>query len=147
FRGTHLELRANDFGLVPGLEYYAKFDGDSQIQRFRLMSSMFTDLVANCVILRRTWEKTGRKVGEAFSGLKWESKSNRWVVVPHTYLLGASLYNAELLLRPALNASRSCGDLQTLDDLAQYYLAMLQQTETVGTLLSRPNALPWIKSR
>jgi len=148
FRGTHLELRANDFGLVPGLEYYAKFDGDSQIQRFRLMSSsMFTDPVANCVILRRTWEKTGRKVGEAFSGLKWESKSNRWVVVPHTYLLGASLYNAELLLRPALNASRSCGDLQTLDDLAQYYLAMLQQTETVGTLLSRPNALPWIKSR
>src|SRR5262249_14119366 len=147
FRGTRLELHANEVGLIPGVEYHARLDGDSRTRSFRLIFSKFTDPAVNCKVLRHTWEETGRKVGENLSALKWDVKSAQWILQPHTYLLGPSLYNAEFLLRPAINAARSCGDLRTLDEVAQYYVQMLRQTETLGALLSRPNALPWIRER
>jgi hypothetical protein len=53
--------------------------------------------------------------------------------------IGQALYNAELILRPALSAARTCDDLQTMDEIALYYTAMLDKTQTVGSLLKAPN--------
>ena len=61
--------------------------------------------------------------------------------------IGQSLYPVEYYLRAALNGARSCYDLQTLDEVAQYYLVMLQFTEPVGTLLKRPNLLRETRER
>jgi hypothetical protein len=99
-------------------------------------------------MLRTTWEEDGRlRVGVAFSGVRWEAGSQHWVLIPHSYLIGNSIYSAELFLRPALHAAWMCGDVQILDEIAQYYLLMLQQTESVGALLSRSNVTLETKER
>lgn len=128
-------------GLIEGLDYFARIDGGPQV-RFRLLSTEAGDrkssAVVSCTVLRKTWENEGRfTVGTALSGLTWSGSS--WQIKPHSYLLGESLYNAELVLRPAIAAARACRDNKILDELAAYYLIMLQQTEKVDHLLHRPN--------
>jgi len=149
FNGPRVEFHGNDAGLIPGIEYHARLDGGRNVRDFRLgLNASFNEPAVNCAMLRSTWEQLGRlKTGVAFSRVQWDTTHARWVLLPHTYLVGASLYNTELYLRPALNAARACNNLQTLDEVAQYYLVMLQQTETVGALLSRPNVTAETKQR
>jgi hypothetical protein len=52
-----------------------------------------------------------------------------------------------MAMRPALEAARVCGDIRTLDEMAQYYIVMLRQTETVGDLLKRPRVTVETKNR
>jgi hypothetical protein len=137
-----LEFHSAEAGLVPGVRYHIRMDGSAVIQEFRIAPGSFTQTEVNCKLLRQTWEQTGRLMtGVAFSGVRWDAGSSRWIVVPHSYLSGQSIYSAELYLRPAVNAAQSCHDLETLDEVAQYYLVMLQQTEPVSALLRRPNVL------
>jgi len=137
FNGRKLELRAGDAGLIPGLAYHLRLDGEPQAKDLRLSQAVVLDARADCASLRHTWEASTRfSIGRGLSGLQWVG--DHWLIVPHRYLLGESLYNAELLLRPALEGARACGDMQTLDEMAQYYTIMLRQTETVGELLKRP---------
>jgi hypothetical protein len=149
FDGSTTELHGNDAGLIPGIEYHARLDGGRLVRDFRLsLNASFSEPAVNCAMLRSTWEQIGRlKTGVAFSAVQWDAARARWAVLPHTYLVGASLYNTELYLRPALNAARACNNLQTLDEIAQYYLVMLQQTETVRALLSRPSVTAETKQR
>lgn len=148
FTGSRTDLHGNDAGLIPGIEYHFRLDG-RDVRDFDLsLNASFSEPAVNCSMLRGTWEQLGRlKTGVAFSGVQWDITRAHWTVLPHTYLVGASLYNTELYLRPALNAARACNNLQTLDEIAQYYLVMLQQTETVGALLSRPNVTAETKQR
>jgi hypothetical protein len=137
FSGSKLELDGNRDALIPGIDYYVQLDGARDVQRLRLATPTLTQPQVSCLTLRHTWEVTGRfDVGTALSGLKWAG--DHWVIRPHTFLPGESLYNAELILRPAIAAARACHDLATLDEISQYYTIMLQQTETVAHLLSRP---------
>jgi len=146
FATRKLDLHANDVGLIPGIDYHVRLDGGREIQDLRLAHSVFSEPQLNCGTLRRTWEVTGRfSTGTALSGLRWVG--DHWVIAPHTYLLGESLYNVELLLRPALAAARACGDLRTLDEIAQYYIIMLQQTETVRDLLKRQSVTQETRAR
>jgi hypothetical protein len=147
FDGTRIEFHGNDLALIPGVDYHVRFDGNPAIRDFSLaLSTSITEPAVNCGMLRATWEETGRtETGWAFSAVRWEN--GRWVLLPHSYLIGQSLYSTELYLRPALNAASACHDLQTLDEIAQYYLLMLQQTEPVGKLLSRPNVTAETKQR
>src|SRR5215472_15884153 len=140
FSGRSFQFNANEAGLIPGLEYHVRLD-EGQAQGLPLtLSASFTQPAANCEMLRTTWEEEGRlRTGVAFSGVRWELGSNRWVLIPRAYLIGNNIYSAELFLRPALHAARACGDVRTLDEIAQYYLLMLEQTETVGALLNRAN--------
>jgi hypothetical protein len=55
--------------------------------------------------------------------------------------IGEALFNVELILRPALSAARACNDLATLDEVALYYTAMLEKSQTIGSLLKLPNLL------
>lgn len=136
FSGSQLELDGNREALIPGIDYYVELDGVREVQRLRLATPALTQSQVSCATLRHTWEVTGRfDVGTALSGLKWVG--DHWVISPHTFLPGESLYNAELILRPAVTAARACHDLATLDEVSQYYTIMLQQTETVAHLLSR----------
>ena len=140
FTGSSFELHGNDFALIPGVDYHIRFDGGPAIRDFRLVSGpSFTEPEVNCSMLRQTWEATGRlKTGVAFSAVRWQP-GRGWVPIPHSYLIGQSLYNVELYLQPAINSAWACQDLETLDEVAQYFLAMLEQTMPVGNLLSRPN--------
>jgi len=140
FTGASLQFHANEAGLIPGLDYYVRTDG-GQPQELRLtLSASLTQPAANCEMLRATWEEEGRlRTGVAFSRVRWETDAGRWVLIPHNSLIGAAIYNVELFLRPALYAARACSDFRTLDEIAQYYVLMLAQTETVGALLNRPN--------
>ena len=148
FRGSRLEFHANDAGLIPGVRYHARLDGGSSIQDLRLVFSAFTEPEANCKILRHTWEETGRlTTGVAFSGLRWDEGSRGWVIIPNSHLSGTSIYYAELFLLPAIDAASACNDLQTMDEIAQYYILMLQRTETIGALLRRPNVAPLTRER
>jgi len=149
FSGTGFQFHANDVGLIPGVDYLVRLDGAPRRQHLRLESvPSSTEPDATCGMLRTTWQVDGRlRVGVAFSGVRWDSVSNHWILIPRSYLIGHSIYSAELFLRPALHAARVCNDRQTLDEIAQYYLVMLQQTETVGRLLSRPNVTLESKER
>jgi hypothetical protein len=140
FSGSSFQFHANEAGLMPGVDYHVRLDG-GQPRGFRLrLGASLNQPAANCEMLRATWEEDGRlRTGVAFSGVRWERGLGRWVLIPHTYLVGQAISSAELFLRPALWAARACGDFQTLDEIAQYYLLMLEQTETVGALLKRPN--------
>jgi hypothetical protein len=136
FRGAKLELHANDEGLIPGITYHLRLDGTRVPQDLQLRLAGLDSRVS-CATLHHTWEVTGRlEVGRASSGLNWAG--DHWEIVPHTYLLGEHLYNMALIMSPAMEAARGCGDIQILDEMAQYYIIMLQQTETVGDLLKRP---------
>jgi hypothetical protein len=149
FTGSSVQFHANDAALIPGVDYFVRLDGRVMTQPLRLEpGSYLTEPRANCQMLRTTWEENGRlRTGVAFSGVRWEPVSRRWVLIPHTYLVGSFIYSAELFLRPALHAARACEDMQILDEIAQYYLVMLEQTETVGALLARPNVTLETKER
>jgi len=149
FSGSNLRFHANEVGLIPGIDYMARLDGGPAALHLRLaLPSSFTEPRVNCGMLRDTWEENGRlRTGVAFSGVRWDDGAKRWVVTQHSYLIGQLIYSAELFLRPALHAARVCNDLQTLDEIAQYYVVMLQQTETVGALLQRPNVTLETKER
>jgi len=148
FIGPRLQFPIVDKGLIPGIAYYFRLDGGSDIKSFRMASITFAEPEVTCANLRRTWEETGRKiVGDSASRVGWDATKGHWNVLPHDPLIGQSLYPVEYYLRPALNGARSCNDLQTLDEVAQYYLVMLQFTEPLGTLLNRPNAMPETRDR
>lgn len=136
-----LLVNRDQAGLINGLDYFARIEGHHPV-RFRLVDGKVDDLhqgeLVSCQILRQTWERDARfTVGTALSGLIWSDSG--WQIKPHSYLLGESLYNAEFILRPAIAAARACRDYRTLDEIAAYYLIMLQQTEKVEDLLRRPN--------
>jgi hypothetical protein len=138
FRGSRLQVRGRDVGLIPGIDYHARLDGASLSKDFRIVLNTFTEPEASCANLRRTWEESGRKIaGDSASRLAWDSKRGAWTVLPHEPLIGQSLYPVEYYLRAALHGARACNDFQTLDEVAQYYIAMLQFTEPLGALLSR----------
>ena len=137
FRGAGVELHANDYGLIPGLVYHVRLDGKRITKSLELLQAEQLDARANCATLHHTWEVTGRlEVGRASSGLNWVG--DHWEIVPHTYLLGEHLYYMAIIMSPAMEAARACGDIQILDEMAQYYIIMLRQLETVGELLKRP---------
>src|SRR5262249_46949827 len=147
FSGSRAELHPSALGLIAGLDYHARLDG-KPIGDLRLPVSKFVEPEVSCKTLRRTWEQTGRLMaGVAFSGVQWDSPSKRWVLRPRDYMIGHSIYSAELYLRPALDSARACSDFATLDEVAQYYVLMLQQTETVGSLLKRRNVAPFTRER
>jgi hypothetical protein len=151
FHGRQLILDSNAAALIPGILYHVRLD-HGPAQALRLPTTDMADDRINCATLRATWEVKGRfDTGRALSGLQWIAATDRedahWAIYPHAYLLGESLYNVEMLLRPAITAARACGDQQTLDEIAQYYSIMLQQTETVGQLLRRPRVTAETRAR
>ncbi|MGB8260663.1 MAG: hypothetical protein WCE75_09945 [Terracidiphilus sp.] len=136
FTGDSFELHANEAGLIPGIAYSVRIDGHREAPLV-LTPPAEPGGGVDCAVLASTWETTERfLLGTAYSGLRWSGE--RWEITPHTYLLGESLYNAEMIARPAIAAAWACRDTRTLDQLAQYYLAMLQQTETVAEVEKRP---------
>jgi hypothetical protein len=137
FSGVSLELHGNDAGLIPGLAYHVRVDGRRLPRELQLPQAAPLDGRANCATLHHTWVVTGRlEAGRASSGLNWAG--DHWEIAPHAYLLGEHLYNMALVMGPAMVAARACGDVKTLDEMAQYYIVMLRQTETVGELLKQP---------
>ena len=148
FSGSRLQFHTLAFGLIPGVGYHARLDGGSDTKDFRTEFSTFTEPQVSCANLRHTWEETVRKiVGDSASRVGWDAAKGGWVVLPHDALIGQSLYPVEYYLRAALHGARSCNDLQTMDEIAQYYLVMLQFTEPLGALLNRPNVLPQTRER
>jgi hypothetical protein len=148
FSGSKLQFHALDLGLIPGIDYHVRLDGGSEVKDIRIVSSTFTEPEMSCVNLRRTWEETGRwVVGNSASRVGWDAAKSNWVVLPHDPLIGQSLYPVEYYLRVALNGARACHDLEAPDEVAKYYVAMLQFTEPVGTLLRRPNVMRETRER
>ena len=142
FHGSKVQFHALELGLIPGLDYHARLDGGTDIKDFRVVLGTFTQAEISCGNLRRTWEQTGRKiVGDSASRVGWDASQGHWVVLPHDPLIGQSLYPVEYYLRAAMHGARACHDLQTLDEVSQYYLVMLKFTEPLGTLLNRPNVM------
>jgi hypothetical protein len=148
FSGLKLQLHALELGLIPGIEYHARLDGRPEVNDFRMELSTFTEPEVNCSNLRRTWEGAGRyAAGASHSRVQWNPVKGTWVLLENRPLIGQALYYAEYYLRPALQGARVCNDLGTFDEIAQYYLAVLQYTEPLGTLLSRPNVFAQTRER
>jgi len=142
FNGSQLQVRGLELGLIPGIDYHARLDGSSITRDFRFALSTFTEPEVSCANLLRTWRGDGHQIaGASASRVGWDDAKHGWVVLPHEPLIGQSLYPVEYYLRPALNGARACNDLETYDEVAQYYLTMLQFTEPLGTLLSRPRVM------
>ena len=148
FSGSQQQFRALDLGLIPGIDYHARLDGGADVKDFRIEFSTFTDSQVSCTTLRRTWEQTVRRAaGDSHSRVGWDAAKSDWVELSHGPLIGQALYYVEYYLRPTLTAARACNDFETLDEIAKYYLLMLQLTEPVGTLLKMPNLLPLTRER
>jgi len=102
----------------------------------------------NCQVLRETWRENGQYLaGEAYSQLKWDGAAHRWTPVFPAVPIGESIFNVELVLRPALSSARACRDAETMDEIALYYTAMLDKSQTLGSLLELPNLLEETRSR
>jgi hypothetical protein len=148
FRGSRWQSHALALGLIPGLDYHARLDGGGEVRDFRIQLNTFTEPEVSCANLRRTWEQSGRRlVGDSHSRVGWDAAKRDWIVLPHDPLIGGGLYYVEHYIRPTLTAARACHDLQTLDEIAKYYLVMLQLTEPLGDLLNTPRILPVIQER
>jgi len=148
FRGSSLQIHALDSGIIPGISYHARLDAQPGIKNFRVQLTTFSEPEASCSNLRRNWERIGRHAaGDSHSRVGWDAARGTWVVLEHGPLIGNGLYYVEYYLRPALEAARACNDLQTLDEIAKYYVTVLQFTEPLGTLLSNPNVLHATKER
>jgi len=148
FSGSNLQIHALEAGLIPGIDYHARLDGHPDVKDFRVVLSTFGEPEVSCANLRRTWQESARKiVGRAASGVEWDSAKQDWVAPGIQVLLGSHLYTVEHYLRPALNAARACHDLQNLDEIAKYYLVVLQYSEPLGALLNRPNVHPTTSQR
>jgi hypothetical protein len=140
FSGSNLQIHALELGLIPGIDYHARLDGQPDVKDFRIVLSTFVEPEVSCDNLRRTWQESARKmVGNSASRVGWDADRQDWVQLDSQILIGSHLYFVEHWLRPTLNAARACHDLETLDEIAKYYPVVMHYSETLGTLLSRPN--------
>jgi hypothetical protein len=148
FSGSQLQVRGLELGLIPGIDYHARLDGGRDVKDFRMELNVFTEPEVSCANLRRTWETAERReAGRSHSGVEWDAGRRTWSPVASHPLIGAGLYYAEYDLSRGLNAARACRDLDIFDELSRYYVVMLQYTETIGTLLKRPDVLSVTKER
>jgi hypothetical protein len=131
FRGNTLEFDAYAAGLVPGILYYVRLHG-AEVKSFRLESGEQSHSAIECSTLRNSWETSGRRMLELRSAVKWNGDQQRWEVSSMTRPEGQGIYYTELFVRSALESAQSCGDLRLYDEIAQYYLLMLQQTVELG---------------
>lgn len=148
FQGTSVSLHANQEALIPGVRYRYRVDGSAVSFALQLRDGVLVQPGLDCAVLGDTWRENGRfLVGVAHSQLKWQDDSHRWTPVLPAVPLGESLFTAELFLRPALNAAWACSDLPVLDEIALYYTAMLDKSQTIGSLVDAPNLLPESRDR
>ena len=147
FTGRSIDLHINQEGLIPGLRYQVRFDRRA-VSSLRLLDRRVVQPGLDCQVLDRTWRESGRfLVGVAHSQLKWDDQGHRWVPQLPAIPLGESLFTVELFLRPALSAARSCRDLEAMDEIALYYMAMLDKSQTLESFLKLPNLLPETRDR
>jgi hypothetical protein len=148
FAGSHFELHQNEAALIPGVPYQVRLDRNPQAYSLRLSGDFAVSQELSCSTLRATWQTTGRFLtGQAYSQLKWDETGHRWVPVLPAVPIGESLYNVELILRPAISAARACHDLQVMDEIALYYTAMLDKAEPISGFLKRQNLLAETRDR
>ena len=146
--GSNLQLHALEEGLIPGVDYHARLDRRPDVKDFRLVLDPFTEPEVSCANLRRTWETAERKeAGWSHTGAKWDAARRIWTPLANHPIVGLGLYYAEYDLSRGLNAARACRDLDIFDELSLYFVTMLQYTETVGTLLKRPDVLSATRER
>ena len=127
FHGKSLEFDADGPGMVPGSLYYIRLNG-SAAQTLRLSQPEAADLRAECGTLRASWETVGRAMLEDRSAVQWNSESMHWEASAGKKPEGQWLYYTELYLRSAVEAAEACDDRKLYDEVADYYLVMLQQT-------------------
>lgn len=148
FRGTSITLHTNQEALIPGVRYRFRVDGGPISFALQLRDGVLVQPGLDCAVLGATWRESGRfLVGVAHSQLKWDDDAHRWTPVLPPVPLGESLFTAELFLRPALSAAWACNDLGTLDEIALYYTAMLDKSQTIGSLLNAPNLIAESRDR
>ncbi len=148
FKGPSVVLQSQESGLIPGVHYMLRIDHGPTID-LPLKSSLEIDQPGlDCSLLKNTWNETGRFLtGQAYSQLKWDEQAHRWNPILPAVPIGESIFSAELVLRPALSAARACHDLETMDEIALYYTAMLEKTQTIGSLLKIPNLIDESRNR
>jgi hypothetical protein len=148
FQGTSTSLHFQETALIPGIRYRVRLDRQSNTYLLMIGNAESAPPALNCEVLRRTWREKGRfYTGVAYSQLKWDDGAHRWTPVLPAIPIGEALFNVELMLRPALSAARACNDLETLDEIALYYTAMLEKSEPIGSLLKMPNLLDESRDR
>ena len=140
FIGKNVEIHSHEAGLIAGIGYLLRIDHRAPTYPLRLASTELVQRGLNCDVLEATWRDSGRFLtGVAFSQLKWDSAAHRWIPVLPAVPIGEALFSAELVLRPALSAARACHDAEAMDEIALYYTAMLDKSQTIGSLLKLPN--------
>jgi hypothetical protein len=125
---SRVELDAFRAGLVPGVDYYLRLREGGPVQRLRLTTGVAEQPAFGCAAQRIRWELMGRPMVEHRSSVLWQSATGRWVANPREQPNGLGIYFAELYLRSALESAAACDDLASYDEIAQYYLLMLDQT-------------------
>ena len=124
-------------GLAPGVQYYVRIEPGGLHGTFRLLSPQWKDPDSQYLMLRRTWETQGRAWVHNYSGLLYDEASHRWKIDPawkKTEEIGHDIYYVEEPVTGALQMGYSCHDLPLLDELAQFYVALLPQFTTLGAL-------------
>jgi hypothetical protein len=147
FQGDSVVLHPRDAGLIPGIPYLVQMD-HRPAGGLSLQSAEIVQPQVDCDLFRSTWTESGRFLtGVAYSQLTWDKNTHRWTPNLPAIPIGQALYNAELVLRPALSAARTCNDLPTMDEIALYYTAMLDKTQTIESLLKMPNLIAESRER
>ncbi|MGD0546658.1 MAG: DUF1843 domain-containing protein [Terracidiphilus sp.] len=148
FQGGSIVLHTREAGLIPGIRYLVRIDRGAATDLHLSQGPAVQQPGLNCELLQATWRESGRFfTGVAHSQMKWDEGAHRWTPILPAVPLGDSLYYVEQALRPALSAARACNDLQTMDEIALYYTAMLDKTQTIASLLRLPNLLQETRDR
>ncbi|ABF42305.1 hypothetical protein Acid345_3304 [Candidatus Koribacter versatilis Ellin345] len=142
FDGKEFTFNAYDVGLTPGTAYYVRLNQKAPVQRFLLKMGTLPTSQANVTTMRSTWETLGRHMTEVYSGVKWNDSAQKWVVDDPSKVVGNSIYYSEMYIRAALETARCCNDSKLLDEIAQYYIVMLDRMIPLDTILKDANVQP-----
>jgi hypothetical protein len=138
FRGKVLSFNAYQVGLAPGVNYYLRLNSAAPVKRLRVVEEVELGPPASCATLRATWETVGRPIVERRSNAHWQADKQVWVPVPPSTPSGLNVYFNELFIRSALEWAQSCEDVTLYSEISSYYLAMLEQTVSLGMVERRP---------
>ena len=140
FQGRSIKVDPRTAALIPGIRYWVRVDRSAAAELQLPAQPVIAQRGLDCETLQATWQQSGRFLaGVAYSQLEWDDHARRWMPRLPAVPIGETLYTAELVLRPALSAARACHQLQTMDEIALYYTAMLDKTQTLATFLKMPN--------
>ena len=131
-------LAAAEFGLTPGIRYFARINDTYPLTSFRIPAKPWSYAGANYRYARELWNVAGRRWLEGFAGVRWLSDTNAWELDPnwphgdgHVAQLG---YFTEYATVVGVQMAMVCDDHALADELAGFFVRYADRLKTLAQI-------------